>query len=100
MGTFVADGSPAIVVWRWGEGSATYAGFLPGLSYFKSSIPLRPVDRGATDESMSQGRLITMVNWAGRPLKKISITFPQSAAAKDVTLASGRPVARLGPAEP
>jgi hypothetical protein len=48
-----SDGSPAITVMRTGEGSAIYCAFLPGLSYFKPAIPLRPVDRGATDEAMS-----------------------------------------------
>lgn len=51
-GTF-SDGSPAVTQRQVGNGSATYCGFLPGLSYFKPAIPLRPVDRGATDESMS-----------------------------------------------
>ena len=26
-----------------GDGAATYAGFLPGLSYYEGAIPLRPV---------------------------------------------------------
>lgn len=36
-----------------GEGEAWYVAYLPGLSYLKPSIPLRPVDRGATDDSMA-----------------------------------------------
>jgi hypothetical protein len=36
-----------------GEGTATYAAFLPGLSYFKPAIPPRPVERGTTDEAMA-----------------------------------------------
>lgn len=48
-----SDGSPAVVVRHVGAGTTTYCGFLPGLSYFKPAIPLRPVDRGATDDSMS-----------------------------------------------
>lgn len=51
-GTF-SDGSPAVTVRRVGAGSATSCGFLPGLSYFKPAIPLRPVDRGSRDDSMS-----------------------------------------------
>ncbi len=51
-GTF-ADGSPAVGVRKVGEGTATYAGFLPGLSYFKPAIPMRPVDRATTDDAMA-----------------------------------------------
>ncbi len=51
-GTF-ADGSPAVSARTVGKGTATYAGFLPGLSYFKPAIPLRPVDRATTDDTMA-----------------------------------------------
>jgi Beta-galactosidase trimerisation domain len=51
-GTF-ADGSPAVSVRDVGRGTATYAGFLPGLSYFKPAIPLRPEDLGTTDDAMA-----------------------------------------------
>ena len=51
-GTF-ADGSPAVSVRTVGKGTATYVGFLPSLSYFKPAIPLRPVDRGTTDDAMA-----------------------------------------------
>ena len=51
-GTF-ADGSPAVVVKATGLGSATYCGFLPGLSYFRPAIPRRPVDRCSADDSMA-----------------------------------------------
>ncbi len=51
-GTF-SDGSPAVTVRSIGKGRAIYCGFLPGLSYFKPAIPLRPVDRGTTDDSMA-----------------------------------------------
>eukprot|EP01047_Picozoa_sp_COSAG01_P120156 COSAG01_NODE_48883_length_377_cov_0.687050_1_plen_125_part_11 len=44
------DGSPAAVRSRVGVGQALYFAFLPGLSYFDPAIPLRPVDRGSTDE--------------------------------------------------
>jgi hypothetical protein len=47
------DGSPAVVVRKVGKGETIYAGFLPGLSYFHPAIPMRPVDRGATDDSMA-----------------------------------------------
>jgi hypothetical protein len=48
-----SDGSPAVTIRRIGGGSAMYCGFLPGLSYFKPAIPLRPVDRGSSDDSMA-----------------------------------------------
>lgn len=48
-----SDGSPALTIRRVGMGQAVYCGFLPGLSYFKPAIPRRPVDRGATDDSMA-----------------------------------------------
>jgi hypothetical protein len=48
-----ADGLPAILVREAGKGSATYCAFLPGLSYFKPAMPRRPMDRGATDDSMT-----------------------------------------------
>jgi len=51
-GTF-ADGSPAVTLKKTGAGSALYCGLLPGLTYFQSAIPLKPVDRGATADAMS-----------------------------------------------
>lgn len=47
------DGAPAVVSRAVGKGTATYCAFLPGLSYFYPAIPLRPVDRGSTDEAMA-----------------------------------------------
>lgn len=47
------DGSPAVAVRKVGKGETVYCGFLPGLTYFHPAIPRRPVDRGATDDSMS-----------------------------------------------
>lgn len=35
------------------EGAAYYLGFLPGLSYFETAIPVRPVDRGSTDQNFN-----------------------------------------------
>lgn len=35
-----------------GKGQTIYCAFLPSLTYFKPAIPKRPVDRGATDDSM------------------------------------------------
>lgn len=47
------DGSPAVVTRQYGKGKIIYCAFLPGLSYFKPAIPLKPVDRGSTDDAMS-----------------------------------------------
>jgi hypothetical protein len=47
------DGLPAQTLNRVGNGSAYFFAYLPGLSYFKPALPLRPVDRGATDDSMA-----------------------------------------------
>ncbi|MHB0939164.1 MAG: hypothetical protein ACYC6A_22460 [Armatimonadota bacterium] len=52
VGVF-SDKSPAIFYHRPGRGRVLYCAFLPGLSYFKPAIPLRPADRGATDDSMA-----------------------------------------------
>ena len=46
-----SDGSVAAVEKRHGKGRAMLIGFLPGLAYLKSGLPLRPVDRGATNDS-------------------------------------------------
>lgn len=47
------DGVPAHVHSKIGKGSATYLAFLPGLTYLKPAFPKRPMDRGATDDSMT-----------------------------------------------
>jgi hypothetical protein len=47
-----SDGSPAVYTRQVGEGETTYCGFLPGLSYYYPAIPRRPVDRGASPDSM------------------------------------------------
>lgn len=47
-----SDGSPAIVTKTTGKGKTIYCAFLPSLSYYKPAIPLRPVDRGASDDAM------------------------------------------------
>lgn len=52
IGTF-SDGSPAVVEKAHGKGRAALFGFLPGLAYMKSGLPVRPLDRGATNESFS-----------------------------------------------
>jgi hypothetical protein len=47
------DGKPALSERDIGAGVARCLTFLPGLSYFESAFPLRPMDRGATDEAMT-----------------------------------------------
>lgn len=47
---FGSDNSPALITRVVGTGEVTYAGFLPGLAYFKPATPLRPVDRSASNE--------------------------------------------------
>ena len=49
LATF-SDGTPALIKTAVGRGSAYYAGFMPGLSYFVGAIPHRPVDRSSVDE--------------------------------------------------
>lgn len=44
------DGEPACVFNTYGKGKAIIMGFLPGASYFKSAIPLKPYGRGGVDE--------------------------------------------------
>ncbi len=48
-----SDGSAAIVQINRGKGKIIYCSFLPGLSFFKPTIPLKPVDRGSTDDAMA-----------------------------------------------
>jgi hypothetical protein len=47
------DGSPAIAFRKLATGSATYLGFLPGLSYLRPALPRRPYQRGTTDDAMN-----------------------------------------------
>ena len=46
------DGSPAVTRHSVGRGTVDYCAFLPALSYYRPAIPMRPVDRGATDDAM------------------------------------------------
>src|SRR5262249_10768293 len=48
LGTF-ADGKPAVVEKKHGQGRVIHFGFLPGQAYLKSGLPLLPPDRGSTD---------------------------------------------------
>jgi len=43
-------GAPAVIVKEHGKGRAVLFGFMPGLAYLRSGLPLRPWDRGSTDE--------------------------------------------------
>ena len=52
LATFT-DGSPAAVRSAVGHGQVFYYAWLPGLSYFDTAIPLRPVDRGSTDQNFN-----------------------------------------------
>jgi hypothetical protein len=51
-GTF-ADGGPAVVANKAGEGATLYCAFLPSLSAFLPATPLKPLDRGSTDDAMA-----------------------------------------------
>lgn len=51
-GTF-GNGAPAVVTRKAGKGEVVYCAFLPALSYFKPAIPLKPIDRGSTDDAMA-----------------------------------------------
>ena len=46
-----SDDSPAVTRKSTAKGSVTYCSFLPGLTYFKPALPLRPVDRSSRDDS-------------------------------------------------
>ncbi len=48
LGTY-GDGKPAVVEKAHGRGRAVLFGFMPGLAYLRSGLPLRPWDRGSTD---------------------------------------------------
>jgi hypothetical protein len=50
IGTY-RDGSPAVIAKPHGRGRAVLFGFMAGLAYLKSGLPLRPWDRGATDQA-------------------------------------------------
>ena len=47
-----SDKSVAVVTNAAGKGHTTYCAFLPSLSFFKPAIPLQPVDRSSSDDSM------------------------------------------------
>lgn len=51
-GTFT-DKKPAVTTRQVGKGKVVYCAFMPSLSYFKPAIPLKPVDRSSSLNSMS-----------------------------------------------
>lgn len=48
-----SDGSPAAVEKVHGQGRAILLGFLPGQAYLKSGLPVRPADRGSSDDAFT-----------------------------------------------
>lgn len=47
------DESPAVTLRKVGKGEVAYCAFLPGLSFFHPAIPLKPVDRGSSDDALA-----------------------------------------------
>ena len=45
------DGKPAVIEKAHGKGKAVLFGFMAGLAYLKSGLPLRPWDRGSVNEA-------------------------------------------------
>ena len=45
--------TPAVTVQKSSAGLAYYMGFLPGFAYFMPAIPIRPADRGGTDNAFT-----------------------------------------------
>jgi hypothetical protein len=69
------DGSAAVIEQKVGKGRVTACAILPGLSYFHSAIPRRPVDRGSRNDTMAHF-LPTNFDWnafelIGRPLADV-----------------------------
>lgn len=79
-----SDGSPAILTIQKGKGKVIYCAFLPGLSYFAPAIPLKPVDRGSTDDAMAHFLPVDFEPNIGRIIKQaFSGTFPVFVKGKD-----------------
>ncbi|MCS6900483.1 MAG: beta-galactosidase trimerization domain-containing protein, partial [Myxococcales bacterium] len=47
------DGEPALLRRRVGKGEVIALAFLPGLSYLRPALPLRPVDRGSREDTLA-----------------------------------------------
>ena len=77
-----SDGKIALLSIPKGKGKIIYCAFLPGLSYFKPAIPLKPVDRGSTDDAMAhflpvnfepELRKLIKMSYSDRPLTFVRI---------------------------
>jgi hypothetical protein len=53
MDGFFQDGTVAIASRKVGKGQTMYVAFLPGLTFLQPAMEKRPVDRGATDDTMA-----------------------------------------------
>jgi len=53
MAMSFASGGNAFSGRMVGKGGAIYAGFFPGMAYAKPAIPMKPCDRGSTDDAMA-----------------------------------------------
>ena len=84
LGTF-GDGSPAVVNISVGShgGGVTYAGFHLGLSYFRPSLPLRPVDRSPSMKSLTN-LVPTDFDVGARRLAEVALRTPATRDARTV----------------
>ncbi|HMF17175.1 MAG TPA: hypothetical protein VKE98_08210, partial [Gemmataceae bacterium] len=71
------DGTHAILLNKKGKGWGWtfYCGFLPGLSYFQQAMPLRPMDRGTKDQSMTHYLPADFNEMAGKLLAFLRIPW-------------------------
>ena len=94
LATF-SDGSPAAVRAAVGQGKIFYLAFLPGLSYFVSAIPLRPVDRGSTDENFNHF-LPTEFTVAAKSLLTLPLAHRMHNDSSVVPVRSTNPLVEVG----
>ena len=50
---FIPEVRAVVAPRKVGKGATTYCAFLPALSAFRPAIPMRPVDRGSSDDAMA-----------------------------------------------
>ena len=85
--------TPAAVHAASGKGSSLYYSFLPGLSYFLPALPVRPTDRGGTDDAYTH---FIPSNWSQDVLGLIQNASAAAGVKKQVTcsnpLVHGKPV--------